>query len=316
MNIYVEFDPVRNHSSPDLNQERLPFRPKGPSWRLSWLRSAAPCALCERSPLPGASDWAHRNIEPYNVVNKLGNVISDHVYRLYPTPDRHWSRLLHEANQETRGVCLAFYRVSIPLQLDAWPLLRLNRDTDIVSLHAEPGNVQGVIAFLHDVVAYDPRSIGIAHLAMGSRSGLKELSDRDLSTMHPRENKVIRAILTSSLRTLYFRVADRFELEWNFMERCRWAGDDDRRVPIAPSVLEPRLSSFDLLPSDPRPLSIDLSENRLVQRPRDGVKQWGTILRNFGVETRPPSMEIQFLLSICDVTWPGALTNAAAEYRP
>lgn len=152
--------------------------------------------------ITGRSDCSDA-AETYTSRNALGNIISGYPYELLVLPFEQWSRALLRVSREANHVFTTFYRLSIPLQPGAFSLLPINPETDILRVSHNTG-IEALVCSFHDVVAYDPRSVGIVHLAIDHDGfDASHLANLDASRMNTAAVQAIRKLLAKSLQTFY-----------------------------------------------------------------------------------------------------------------
>lgn len=133
----------------------------------------------------------------YTSKNHLGNVVSGDPYNLTVSSFRPWAPILSSVNREARQALLAFYRVAMPLFPDGSGRLRLDPETDILELQLAQGLAltYALVAFFHDMMASDPKGVGIAHLAMvRNMNDISHLCDEDPTSLHPSAQQALRRL--------------------------------------------------------------------------------------------------------------------------
>jgi hypothetical protein len=233
--------------------------------------------------------------------NCLGNIVSGKRYRLHVAPFEQWSRVLLQVNRETRLAWRSFYRLSIPLQLGAPSMLQLNPDTDIIEVQrSQRTHVDNLIAFFHDIVAYDPHGVGIAHLALGRDiNDMTALASIDLDNLYQVATQTISKLLSRNIKTFYPCISVDTDAR-NMLGGLSYPQGpthQNRSVPIMPSGEDAQVPSFVFLQEDPRTIETDLSHVAVGLDPRRIPYEWYRFLAKFGVPL-PPSIKIRYVIAI------------------
>ncbi|KAK8002116.1 hypothetical protein PG991_014338 [Apiospora marii] len=222
----------------------------------------------------------------YTSKNHLGNLVSGDPYHLTVANFRPWAPRASSANREARQAFLAFYRVAMPLVPDEPGRLRLNPETDILEIQLAQGlaRTDALVAFFHDIVASDPKGVGIAHLAMGrNMNDISHLCDQDPSTLHPSAAQALKRLFSQSIQTFY---------------SCIAPGGDPRNMIGQLSYPRAQTTDFALLERDPRPIQTDLAHLAVGVDPRRNVFLWRSLLARYGVP--PSSIPVRYLYAV----WP------------
>lgn len=236
----------------------------------------------------------------YTTKNHLGNTVSGCPYRMRAAGSEEWSpdiltRVSHEASKAFRSVC----RVRIPLPVPGGDgsvkLLYISPDTDVVWVTCEQNTlaVPVLVAFLHDLVAYDPRGIGIVHLAIGGNpNDAQALAELDPSHLHPAARQSFTKLLSSSLQTFHPVVFPNTEgrTMLGYMSWPHAQFHHNRSVPIIPCT-----ESYTRLKCDPRAVKADLTHVAANTDPRRTTFLWNRFKANFG-ETR--HIKIRYIVGI------------------
>ncbi|KAK8023901.1 hypothetical protein PG993_011967 [Apiospora rasikravindrae] len=239
----------------------------------------------------------------FTAQNHLGNLISGDPYHLTVSQFRPWASSLLSVSREARQAFVAFYRVSVHLTPDEPSLLRLNPDTDILEIQLAQAyaRVDALVAFFHDLVASDPRGVGIAHLAMGrNMNDIVHLCDQDPSTLHPSAAQSLKRLLSRSIRTFYACIAPGTDAR-NMLGLLSWPCGpihQNRSTPLMPHFQNNQAIDFDLLARDPRPIQTDLTHVAVGVDPRRNVFLWRSLLAKYDVP--PSSIPIRYLYAV----WP------------
>jgi len=266
----------------------------------------------------------------YGEINSLGKIVSGRDYTPTVLNGRFLHTKLLRVSRESRTVALGFYRVHFPcyLRIERPPtgqlgprrtksILYFNPEQDIIQLTGVRAD-STFVDFIHDIKAYDPRGEGVLHLALGGNStynicryllGNKSShntsdhgennNNHDQSALprlryrlnHHRHPKIAQDSLLSTLSNLHTLIymanspcgrAIIGPLE-NFAEvGVRF----NRSLPIMPSI-----SSFDLLPADPRDnIAEELRWVLTAQTdPRSSRHLWHEMLRTLGIPLPSPA---------------------------
>lgn len=239
----------------------------------------------------------------YTTENELGNIISGCPYRVKAFTTREWSpTTLIRVNHEARDVFRSVYRVRLPLPVKGGDRtvksLYINPENDIIwagwrnHTPAEPV----FTSLLHDLVAYDPKGVGVVHLAVGgpdmNDTGLLERVDPDRLPAPARES--ITKIVSSSLQTLYALIVPYSGrntigvMSYPFAQFHR-----NRSIPILPNT-----QSCTFLERDPRPIEADLTHVAVETDPRRFIFHWNRFKARFGVTRR---IETRYILGSAGV---------------
>ncbi|KAK3898954.1 hypothetical protein C8A05DRAFT_18535 [Staphylotrichum tortipilum] len=244
---------------------------------------------------PGPDDLSHSRY--YKDVNHRGKVISGRGYTLRMAGHRDYgapalSPLLR-VNSEARRAALGFYHIQLPFPVRATEkTLYLNAAYDVV--HLCPRGAEGTRAaalladFLHDVVAFDQKDQGVAHLALHkdffpSPSGI-HLTPSDL---HPTAANSFTHILTDTLRSVLcivlFRPNERGRAEVSRPAGWRFT----QTFPLAP-LASRATNAVHWLASDPRvSVAFDLGYLSLAADPGVLWRSWEGLEKAFGVAQTP-----------------------------
>lgn len=234
----------------------------------------------------------------YTTKNELGNTISGCRYRMRAAGSEEWApdtliRVNHEASSVFRSIC----RVRIPLPVKGG-------DGSVKSLYISPENdtVWAVcdqnsranpllVSFLHDLVAYDPKGIGVVHLAIGGTTlnDPSRLAELDPSHLQLPARQSITKLLSSSLKTVY-PVVTSMRCMLGCMSSPHAQFHHNRSVPMFPCT-----QSYTYLDRDPRPIKADLTHVAVEMDPRRTLFLWNRFKVNFGVE-RP--INIRYIVSV------------------
>ena len=249
----------------------------------------------------------------YTTKNELGNIISGCPYRMRAAGSEEWSpdtliRVNHEASSVFHSIC----RVRIPLPVKGG-------DGSVKSLYISPENdtVWAVcdqnsradpllVSFLHDLVAYDPKGIGVVHLAISGTTlnDSQRLAELDPSHLQLPARQSITKLLSSSLQTVHPVVSP--DTNGRCMLGCMsWPHAQfhhNRSLPIFP-----RTQSYICLECDPRPIKADLTHVAVNMDPRRTVFLWNRFKANFGVERH---INIRYILSVVPFKNPAIASRA------
>lgn len=257
-------------------------------------------------PGPGPPSGCSDAAETYTSRNALGNIISGYPYELLVLPFEQWSRALLRVSREANHVFAAFYRLSIPLQPGAFSLLPINPETDILRVRTwQDTGIEALVCFFHDVVAYDPRSVGTVHLAIGHDTfDASHLANLDASKKNTSAVQAIRKLLAKSLQTFYTYISPGADARMMLgtVSAPRAPIQINRSVPIAAQGKSKQSTTFRMLDRDPRPIEKDLVKVYVGTDPRRSVFLWQKFMANFGVPVKTSPMKIRYLQAI----WPYA----------
>lgn len=237
----------------------------------------------------------------YVTKNELGNIVSGCPYRMRAANSNEWSpNTLLKVSREASGIFHSVFRVRIPLPVKGGDggikTLYINPENDILWVVSDQNNGDGIslIAFLHDLVAYDPRGVGVVHLAIGGTT----LNDQSrLAELHPADlclpaRQSITKLLSTSLQSLYAVISPHIEARTmlGVMSWPRGQFHHNRSLPIIPQT-----KSYTFLKHDPRPIVADLAHVAVGIDPRRTVWHWNRFMANFGVERH---LNISYILGI------------------
>ena len=237
----------------------------------------------------------------YTTKNHLGNTVSGCLYRTRTVQSEEWSpdiltRVCHEASRAFRRV----YRVRIPLPVKGGdgsvkPLyISPENDTLWVVCDQNTRPIPVLVAFLHDLVAYDPKGIGVAHLAIGGTTlnDSSRLAELDPDRLPPPARQSITKLLSSSLQTFYPVVSPSMEARCmlSIMSWPRGQFHHNKSVPLFP-----RTHSYTRLGRDPRSIKADLEHVAVNTDPRRTVFLWNRFKANFGVKRH---INIRYILTV------------------
>lgn len=240
-------------------------------------------------------------LDLYTSKNELGNIVSGWPYRMNSVGSKEWSPdVLTRVSREASAVFRSVYRVRMPLPVngsdDSAKSLYICPETDILWINCDNNTriMPVFVAFLHDLVAYDPKRIGVAHLALGgTNSGeaqeLAGINPRDLA---PSARDSLVRLLSSSLQTFYPVIEPTME------GRCMlgvmsWPTGQfhhNRSVPIFPAT-----QYYARLERDPREIRADLGHVAVGMDPRRTVYLWNRFKANFGA-TR--NIHVRYILTL------------------
>ncbi|SPO01710.1 uncharacterized protein DNG_04383 [Cephalotrichum gorgonifer] len=191
-------------------------------------------------------------------------------------------------SREASSVFRSIYRVRVPLPVkggdasDKTLYISPENDTIWAVCDQLSGDTVALVAFLHDLVAYDPKGIGAVHLAIGGANlndsnRLAELNPSDLC--HPARKSITR-LLSSSLQTFYAVISPSLEgrCMLPIMSRPHGQFHHNRSVPIFP-----RTQTYTFLERDPRSVDADLAHVAVNTDPRRTVWLWERFKANFGI---------------------------------
>ncbi|KAK8135539.1 hypothetical protein PG984_003479 [Apiospora sp. TS-2023a] len=210
---------------------------------------------------------------------------------------------MSSANREARQAFLAYYRVAMPLAPDEPGRLRLNPDTDILEIQLAQGlaRTDALVAFFHDMVASDPKGVGVAHLAMGrNMNDIMHLCDEDPATLHPSAQQALKRLFSQSVRTFYSCIAPHHGGR-NLLGQLsypRASIHQNRSAPLMPHFPSTQTTDFGLLERDRRPIRTDLAHVGVGVDPRRNVFLWRSLLARYDVD--PSSIPVRYLYAV----WP------------
>ncbi|CEJ93365.1 hypothetical protein VHEMI08957 [[Torrubiella] hemipterigena] len=149
-------------------------------------------------------------------------------------------------------------------------------------------------SLLHDMMAYDPRGIGITQLALGD---MRHLNSYKLGDLHPDElppplQQSLAKLLSSSLEAFYSVISPdcgaRATLGIFTFRQAQF--HHNRSVPLFSSA-----KSYTRLERDPRDIHMDLEHVGVYSDPRRNMFSWNKFKANFGEKRNIP---VRYLLSI------------------
>lgn len=247
----------------------------------------------------------HLNNEPgedfhplYTTRNGLGNIISGCAYRLrLPTAKSEaWlPNSLMGVNREANSIFRSVYRVRLPVP-NSGRALYICPESDVVwaVCHQNSPANPLLVALLHDMVAYDPRGVGVAHLAIGGTTlnDSSRLAELDPDQLPPPARRSMTQLLSSSLQTFFPVVSPGWEgrLMLGVMSWRQGQFHHNRSVPILPGT-----QSFVCLKRDPRPILADLEQIAVGTDPRRIVFLWNRLKANFAIDRH---IKISYILTI------------------
>lgn len=252
-------------------------------------------------------------LDLYISKNELGNIVSGCPYRVNAADSKEWSPdVLIRVSREASAAFRSVYRVRIPLPVKgsdgSAKSLYICPERDILWVTCDQNTriMPMFVAFLHDVVAYDPKGIGVAHLALGgTNSGeaqeLAGIDPRDLAS--PARDSLAR-LLSSSLQTFYPVIEPTMEGRC-MLSVMSWPTGQfhhNRSVPIFP-----RTQYYTRLECDPRAIRADLGHVAVGMDPRRTVYLWNRFKANFG-ETR--HIDVRYILTLLEHQHPGVGSRA------
>lgn len=135
-------------------------------------------------------------------VNHLGNKVSNQPYKILESSSSPLRHVL-AVNREAREALLPLFRLAIPLDSNTGRLLRLNPDTDIVSLKAPDRWDPYIWFFLSDAMAYDPLGQGITNLCLPTISEQPPFLSLIVGRGDVQLYDCVHAVFTRSLKALY-----------------------------------------------------------------------------------------------------------------
>lgn len=246
----------------------------------------------------------------YSKRNPIKNTISGYLYRLIVPATEQWSRVLLRTSREANRAFLGYYRLSIPLQPGASPLLHINPETDLLEVRRELSHsIEGLVAFLHDTVAYDPNGVGIRHLAMGrecedapygpsnrDNNDITHLAALEPSKLNPLAVQAIKVLLSKSLKHFYSysSVYSGARIMLHHLTAPNSPVHYNRSVPMAQND-QKQVMRFEMLETDPRPIDTDLAFVAAGTDPRRKLFFWYRFMTKFGVSKETHAMQIHYL---------------------
>lgn len=245
----------------------------------------------------------------YATRNRLGNVVSGYPYSV-ETPKRSgWPLSLLLVNREANEAFCKYFRLHLPLKSG---VLHVNPEGDI--LHVWTGKVltalltpiEALVAFFHDLVAYDPRGVGIVHVGIGREvNDLSRLTELEPSAVPQPAAASIRKLLERSLRTLYvIRSSSDGRNMLGMLSFPKAKVHQNRSLPVAAQSL----GAVTWLDHDPRPIEDDLSHLGIGRDPRYTSTLWRKFEHRFGVRREKRPIDILYALA----SWPRNGVNGRA----
>jgi hypothetical protein len=221
-----------------------------------------------------------------------------HGYTLRVNGRRILSKLLH-VDAEARKIAQDFYPIKLPCRYedDAEGTFYFNPELDILWLRREYHSHKRTIPFLRDLVARDPKGVGLRHLAMGAND-INVLDGIRLPRLSERDKHTLQQVI-SNLDNMYYlslENAGRVNLG-------RFSGasiplsdhfENRRAKPIMACV-----PSFTRLPVDPRP-DIDRDLTRVFAGtfdPRRMIWRWEQLRRRWQIPVVEGRTKHHFLVS-------------------
>lgn len=212
----------------------------------------------------------------YTRRNELGNIISDYRYRLQASHITEWQpSALASVCIEARTVFQRICRVRFPvLTADGvGRYIHFCPESDIIRVHGE----DSMIALLHDLVAYDPKRVGVAHLAVRPGRFWLKLKPRNVPVP---ARTAIRKLLRTSLLEIYVMC----DLDDSSRGMCgglhyprKHIVHLNRSVPLLPES-----QYYTNIGYDSRPIEADLPNFGSRWDPRLGVYCWNQFQATFG----------------------------------
>jgi hypothetical protein len=234
--------------------------------------------------------------ETYSSLNSLGNIISRYPYNFQITDGPDWPCSLLRVNREANNVFHSILRVQVPLQSGT---LYLNPENDI--LHLEPSYTTSgldIASFIHDVIAYDPKGIGMTRFSVGQKLNDMNIIVGLKPSLIPQPAVAsITGWLTHGLRSLYSIVSPGVEGR-NMLGVLSWP-DAKIHQNCSMPVATCGTSAFSVLERDPRPIESDISHVAVGVDPRRTPYLWQKLEANFDVKREAP-LVINYALSL----WP------------
>lgn len=304
---------------------RLPLELRRCIWRHYLRRSRFIPIRIGQAPQPSGQPDSR-----YSLKNSLGRVISGAV-RCYVCHYGSSLSPLLRVSSEARGAALDFYRVHLPLSYPGRlhqgepPCLYVNPEHDVLAPvefpddHVRHWRPWHLANFLHDVKAYDPRDVGVVHLALRPNSSFfhhvddHRLPDGGVMSRDEFRQKLLRHIHPQAAAALHDMLENRLSsvLFLNYLHLGRFgtrvSEPSERSRPFAAQFrpgyplrrhLE-AVTDFDRLEADPRPVEAELEGLTFIYRanPNDAYGGWLRVEEALGVRRQRP---VDFL--VCPAT--------------
>ncbi|CEJ87783.1 hypothetical protein VHEMI04513 [[Torrubiella] hemipterigena] len=246
----------------------------------------------------------------YRKKNGLGNIISSHSYYVRQDSVRsEWLDAIDQVNHESRNAYRQRYRVRFPISIksadgDKFHIayIGLNPETDILYLTSRPGS-HGLsfIHCIHDIIAYDPRGIGVAHLAMGGCDHLSYLSRLHPSHLPLHAQEQINQWLSGSLQSFYTviqmgitsRDIDMMLFPFRQSEHANDLWHCNRSLPIIANTTHYTRTTRDM-----RSIDKDLAYIAAPADPRESTQMWNQFRANFGKDKE--ELQLRYLMGLSE----------------
>lgn len=248
--------------------------------------------------------------KPYRKKNSLGNIISSHSYYIRQDSVRsEWFDALDQVNQESRNAYRLRYRVRFPISVKSadgdkfhTAHISFNPETDILHLTSHPeSHGLSLLHCIHDIIAHDPRGIGVAHLAMGGHDHLSYLSRLYPSDLPLHAQEQIKQWLSGSLQSFYTviqmgmtsRDIDMMLFPSRQSEDANDLWHCNRSLPILAST-----THYTRTTKDMRSVDKDLTYIAAPTDPRESTQMWNQFRANFGKEKE--ELQLRYLMGLSE----------------
>lgn len=224
--------------------------------------------------------------ELYTKTNSFGNLISGYRYHTLDQNATEWHPgLLASVCVEARAVFRQMYRVRFPIRITGGnrdgKYIYINPDVDILWIEEQDHSdfLEAMMHCMHDLIAYDPKGIGITRLALtsGSSSGIRQIAPGILQWP---TRKSITTLCRTSIQELFI-VLRAFNSLWTMRGGLRYPSSDtvrhNRSIPLLPQS-----QYFTDVGFDPRSVKADLHHVGARNDPRYGVYCWNQFQAAFG----------------------------------
>ncbi|THV53516.1 hypothetical protein BGAL_0048g00110 [Botrytis galanthina] len=253
----------------------------------------------------------------YTARNSMGNIISGGSYELAinESAANQMISTIFSTSKESRWVALDYFYLRLPLANNRH--IRVNPDHDVLFFH--PGHdirdINMLAAILHDIKAFDPRDLGLKHLAIlgdtlfpdkqhftGEVGNCRSSRPIDITSAggagkialsHPIAQASLTDILSTKLRTLWCvqKMYTRTRVYGpGILDRPVGMPQWMETLPMLPPLGRLGISylNFEWIENDPRPIEPDISNMPFFKDPRRYHHSWKAIEEALGVRHITP----------------------------
>ncbi|CEJ92639.1 hypothetical protein VHEMI08277 [[Torrubiella] hemipterigena] len=229
----------------------------------------------------------------YNATNQLGYTISRYPYFtvVEETSGHSSPQMLNGVSREAQLLYRQAYRVRFPIRVKGsdgvirTKTISLTPEKTILWVETARADCNGpaILHFLHDLLAYDPKGVGVVHLAISRFMDIQSLAQIDPESLPLPVHTSLIKLLSSSIQSFYsVMVCDR-EL------RCTLGQMTCPRAKFHRSLSVPifcQSGVYRSLSRDYRDIKRDLEHVAFPLDPRMVVFQWNMLKAKFGQQDK------------------------------